>query len=477
MAIVVADLPKFSIEDGDDFDIFNHLYIGHLNTVGVNPNAVGGPPTGRSRAMGILRSCLKGSVANWFDKTFIGKNWKLKYLLSNGGANMNAYQALTVPQGAVAGSLNPNSLVPNSPADIYSRNGANALHTVQQAFLPGFNMLGGDTEWERAGAEPSDDAPNATGAGNQQPIVLAGIRPDQALSYMRRKLPPLIKKRRDIKLHKYVQGDKPIRIYWDELQRYGKMLGLPQPVLDDHFYKGLSPEASWEAERMDPELPTSKVTDILERIEERNKSMRTGPVGGRSLEQPKRNITPVEAPPVISQYEPAELRKVVPKAIAQEHLKEMFKSHTDNITKGFQDQIQAFQSQIQALQNTISQSQQKIPPPVPPKDHRRIHEWYEGHNPFDDNQQYNVDDVLGNILGDDREARQIAHVVARASAKAKKAKIDRQVNKLASALGNLNISDNESIPMDIDLADGSIILQDADGNEFTAFVTRGSKKK
>lgn len=475
MAIVVADLPKFSIEDGDDFDVFNHLYIGHLATIGVNPNAVGGPPTGRQRAMGILRSCLKGSVASWFDKTFIGKNWKLKYLLSNGGANTNAYQALTVPQGGVAGSLNPNSLVPNSPADIYSRNGANALHTVQQAFLPVFNMLGGDTEWERSGAEPSDDAPNATGAGNQQPIVLPGIFANQALSYMRRKLPPLIKKKRDIELHKYVQGDKPIRVYWDELERYGKILGLPQQVIDDHFYKGLSPEASWEAERMDPELPTSKVTDILERIEQRNVSMRSGPAGRSSLEQSRRSITPVEVPPVISQQEPAEIRKVAPKAIAQEHLKEMLNTHTDRITKGFQDQIQAFQSQIQALQNTISQqSQQKVPPPIPPKDHRRMHEYYEGRNPFEDNRQYTFDD----ILGDDREARKIVPMVAKALAKARKTEMDHEVDRLATAFSKkVNIYGDGPTPMDIDLIDSSIILQDANGNEFTAFIARGSKKK
>jgi hypothetical protein len=96
MALIVADMPRFSIENGDDLDAFIHLYRGYLNTVGINPNADGGPPTGRDRAMGVLRSCLQGSAAEWFDENIVGKNWKLKYFLSTGNNNMGALRGLNV---------------------------------------------------------------------------------------------------------------------------------------------------------------------------------------------------------------------------------------------------------------------------------------------------------------------------------------------------------------------------------------------
>ena len=58
MALVIADMPRFSMENSDNLDVFILLYIGYLNAIGVDPNANGGLPTGRNRAIGILRSCL-----------------------------------------------------------------------------------------------------------------------------------------------------------------------------------------------------------------------------------------------------------------------------------------------------------------------------------------------------------------------------------------------------------------------------------
>src|SRR5579871_4270056 len=100
MAVIVADMPKFSIEDGDDIDVFVHLLNGYINAVGIDPNADGGPPTGKARAMGVLRSCLRGSVAEWFDENILGKNWKLTNLRSSGTANMARLRALAVPESA-----------------------------------------------------------------------------------------------------------------------------------------------------------------------------------------------------------------------------------------------------------------------------------------------------------------------------------------------------------------------------------------
>jgi hypothetical protein len=492
MAIVVADLPKFSIEDGDDFDVFTHLYLGHLNTVGVNPNAGGGPPSGRDRAMGILRSCMKGSVANWFDERITGKNWKLKYFLARNVANMGALVASTVVQDGGGGNLPVNSFEAGLLADLYSRNAVNALITVQQAFIPDHDPLGGDQQWERIGAEPTGDPVNAVNAGNGQPIVLGGIRAHQALYYMRHKLPPIVDKKRKFELHKLVQGDRPVRVYYDDLQKYGKWLKLPQEIVDDHYYRGLSYDASWEAERLDPELSTSKVTDILERIEKRNASMQSaqGRHAERSqLEQTRRNVMPVEAPPVMSQQEPAELRKIAPKAIAQEHLEGMFNAHTDRIAKGFQDQIQAFQTQIKALQDalapqTASQPQYRQHSSRIPIRKSKGESWQEVYEnrppqyPGDDQREFTMEDILGEDSIPDRKTLEYAKILAKASAKARQAKMDRKIDKLTTALENVSLYDSdEGDPMDTSNIADSVILRDANGNEFTAFVTRGSKKK
>ena len=49
------------------------------------------------------------------------------------------------------------------------------------------------------------------------------------------------------------------------------------------------------------------------------------------------------------------------------------------------------------------------------------------------------------------------------------------MDKIAKEIANIDINDD---PMDTsNLTDGSIVLQDADGNEFTAYLTRESKKK
>ena len=60
MAIVVASVPTFSIEEDDNLDAFIDRLIGHYNAIGIDPNGVaGGPPNGRQRCMGILRGYLK----------------------------------------------------------------------------------------------------------------------------------------------------------------------------------------------------------------------------------------------------------------------------------------------------------------------------------------------------------------------------------------------------------------------------------
>ncbi|CAB4441267.1 unnamed protein product [Rhizophagus irregularis] len=124
--------------------------MGYLDTINLNPYAAGGPPESWKRAMGILRSCMSGEAAEWFDREITGKNWELSGITSRGGANLAAFVALVIPEGA---------------------GGPNA---------------GGDDAWEQAGARPTDRAAPATAdagiaandnnpivfPGNQEPVVL-----------------------------------------------------------------------------------------------------------------------------------------------------------------------------------------------------------------------------------------------------------------------------------------------------------------
>ena len=471
MAVVVASIPTFSIEEEDNLDAFIDRLIGYYNAIGVNPNgAGGGPPIGRDRAMGILRGCLKGSVADWFDEQIVGKNWKLKYFLSAGGAaNIGVLQALTVPQGGAG--LHANSFVAGSPADVFSRDPANGAVTIQASMVPSFDMLGGDIEWERIGAEPSRDPVNAPGANNNQPIVLPGIWPHQALSWMRRRLPSILEEKRKLQLHKLLQGDDPIRVYWKRVERAGKLLKLPQEVIDDYFFKGLSPDNSDETDRMDPDLPVSKVIAILEKLEKRRASSRLG-LSRRGM-QKILDAEPKQVPPV-AQQEPVEIRRVAPQAIAQEHIDKLLNEQADKIARGFQEQIQAFQAQFQDLQDKISQQSRPAPipkrqkPPVPPKNWEQILDTYESANPFDDDRKWDITEVTGDPL---------AIIVERAVNKRRQKFMRQEIDKLADRFAGMGVHDNYD-PMDTsNLADGSVVFTDGNGNEYVCYATRSVKKK
>lgn len=61
--------------------------------------------------------------------------------------------------------------------------------------------------------------------------------------------------------------------------------------------------------------------------------------------------------------------------------------------------------------------------------------------------------------------------------KARKAKMNQQVNVLVGQMAEMKL-DNDFNPMNtFNLADGSVILENEDGNEYTTFTTRSIKKK
>ena len=55
--------------------------------------------------------------------------------------------------------------------------------------------------------------------------------------------------------------------------------------------------------------------------------------------------------------------------------------------------------------------------------------------------------------------------------------MEREINKLADKFAGMGVYDDYYPMNTFNLADGSVILKDEDGNEYTAFVTRSVKKK
>ena len=76
-----------------------------------------------------------------------------------------------------------------------------------------------------------------------------------------------------------------------------------------------------------------------------------------------------------------------------------------------------------------------------------------------------------------RKVIKIAERVADVMARAEREKMDREIDNMVKRMSNLSIYGNDNDMDTSNMVDGSVILTDADGNEYMAFVTRGLKKK
>ena len=139
MAFVAIGLPTFSGRDDEDLFTFIDLYRGYLNSVGINPADVAGNPTGESRAISILRSCIQESASEWFDRNITGKNWKLNNInaiVANGLNNPFRRLAFNAP---VVG----NTFRVGSEVQLYAT--ANPAHIVGTTVFPDRDLVGVDT--------------------------------------------------------------------------------------------------------------------------------------------------------------------------------------------------------------------------------------------------------------------------------------------------------------------------------------------
>ena len=116
-----------------------------------------------------------------------------------------------------------------------------------------------------------------------------------------------------------------------------------------------------------------------------------------------------------------------------------------------------------------------------PKPFRKYVEDYEGDNPFDDDygRTWSFEEIMGKDYKQppkpNKALKEFA-IYSRAMAKARRAKYNQKVDKLADKLADMNLNDDYD-PMDINIIDGSIILEDENGNEYTVHATRSVKKK
>ncbi|GBB92569.1 hypothetical protein RclHR1_20240007 [Rhizophagus clarus] len=123
MATIAIGMPVFAGNDDDDLVRFFELYKGYIHTIGIDPSAVTGNPAGWKKAMGILRACLTGLAARWYDSNILGKRVRLRNILLHAiHGDELAFKALL----GNAGNCPPNTWVNPSGARAHMTDGAGA---------------------------------------------------------------------------------------------------------------------------------------------------------------------------------------------------------------------------------------------------------------------------------------------------------------------------------------------------------------
>ncbi|GET57170.1 hypothetical protein GLOIN_2v1790588 [Rhizophagus irregularis DAOM 181602=DAOM 197198] len=427
IATTAIGLPIFEGKATDDIDTFVRLYMGYLDTINLNPYAAGGPPESWKRAMGILRSCMAGEAAEWFDREITGKNWELSGITSRGGANLAAFVALVIPEGA--GGPNAGTYVNGSEADVHATDVANALVTIRAAFIPTHDLIGGDKAWGRAGARPTDRAAPATAdagvaANNNRSIVFPGIKPNQALYWLRTQFPTILDEKKRIRFNSLYQENEPVDAFYRTVKRAGKLLKLTDDLIIDQFFRGLSADNIFEAERFSNLNPDDLVKH-LRNLERRRAEMRLGLQDrNRRLQADYSDVTQ----PPLGKQEPVVLTSKS-SGVTQEQLQELLKAQAEELTKNFQVQFKQLQAR---------------PDPQDP-------DWDDGYVDHDvgddpdapewtlDDHQHAIDLIMGYKCGTSK-------ILTKQLQKAKDRRDDLD---LARAMRNLDLNDDA---MDIDTA-------------------------
>ncbi|CAB4431769.1 unnamed protein product [Rhizophagus irregularis] len=283
MATVALGLPIFEGREDDDLERFIELYKGYLHSLGINPAAEGGPPTGWEKGMGILRACMKGPAADWYDNNILGRRVKLRFInaqLVHG--NEAGFKALAFNAGA---NVPGNSWVALSGAAVYA--GANAAHLVNTVW-PDYTLEVNDDIWRlRAGMELTDDQFNyitgpqgggviaGGGASAGHPYVIP-LRPCHALMKLRADYPTQQDARRRLHFGNLFQEDSSVRDFYTSVRKNGHLLAFDNQVIQNQFLRGLSPKNVVEVERLGIDRPLDELVNALERVEKSKDEMYRG---------------------------------------------------------------------------------------------------------------------------------------------------------------------------------------------------------
>ena len=467
MANVTLGMPIFSGEPDEDVELFLDLFRGYLAGLGINPADNAGNPTGHSRALGLLRGCMRGSAAEWFDRELTRKNWELHNVFQNHGqGNWGALRGRTMAQlNATAGS---NSFRAGTNIHAHAENVANAVHTFAR-FLPAPGL---DQDWRMLDGRPTDRVRQLAGGGAGATVVIE-LRVGNAIEYFSRNYPTVLRERREVRFGNLAQDNDSVRDYYNKVTKYGRLLGFQNNVVEDQFFRGLSPDNMLEVDRIGADRPINDIIDALEKIEKRKSEMRLG-LSNKSAQQAilQKTVTPIQVPPVSAQ-EPVITKPVAPYELSHEQLNRLLKEQAENLTSTFKAQIQALQDKI-AQQSTPVQVQpvQTKPsrPPVSYKKLRQYHEDAESENPFDDeyDRKWDITEITGDPL---------ARVVEQAVNRRRRKRMEQEINRLADRFAGMDVHDDYD-PMDTsNLADGSVVFTDENGNEYVCYATRSTKKK
>ena len=179
---------------------------------------------------------MRGEAARWLDAEIVGKNWEYSNILLRTaalghGGTLAVLRPLVVLEGA--GGPNPNTCVPGSEAQIYSAAPANAAVTMQAAFFPTPAMvlarnLDIDAELKQGGGRPTDREPNGFGIAAPparvlgQPLVHQGIRPEEALCFIRENFPTVVDERRRTRFNNiYQEQGEPVKQFYKGVSKAG----------------------------------------------------------------------------------------------------------------------------------------------------------------------------------------------------------------------------------------------------------------
>jgi hypothetical protein len=349
MATIAIGMPVFARHDDNDLERFIELYKGYIHSIGIDPSADGGPPTGWEKAMGIFRACLTGPAAKWYDSNILGKRVKLRNIRVRAvHGDEVAFKAMNANAGV---NCPVNTWVAGSGAANYAAPGGVAANVPVTDIWPGYALEGNRDIWvNRAGIEFTNDALNHNtlggaagagvvipgGAGAGHPYVIP-TRPCHVLIKFRDDFPTQQNARRQLRFGNLFQEHMPVRDFYDKVRRGAELLGYGNDIIVNQFLRGLNEECAIEAERIGTERDIEELVGLLERVEKRKAELRRGRERQENVRyQLDRQIIPEQLPPV--GQEPVILKPVQKHAVTQEEMGRLL-----------QQQADTFQSQIRQL--------------------------------------------------------------------------------------------------------------------------------